>query len=92
MLIIILLFQSDDFNNLDLTELKNKFKLDDEFPELKKLKEIHSDAIMGGCKLSKSMLVPKGKRFQGLPDGEKLRGKPYYYPKGWKGIGLNVFR
>ena len=85
-----LVFQSDDFNNLDLTELKNKFKLDDEFPELKKLKEIHSDAIMGGCKLSKSMLDPKGNRFEGWPDGEKRGGMPYYSPKGWIGIGLNV--
>ena len=53
------IFQSDEFNDLDTDVFKQKFMDDDEFEELKNLKEIHSDVILGGCKLSKKLLNQK---------------------------------
>ena len=50
------IFQSDEFNDLNLQEFKQKFKNDPEFKELSNLKEIHTDVIFGGCKLTKKFL------------------------------------
>ena len=49
-----IIFQSDEFNNLNEIEFLQKFKNEEHFKELKKLKKIHKDAIMGACKLSKN--------------------------------------
>ena len=84
------IFQSEEFNDIDLNEFKNKFKNDPNFKELSNLKEIHTDVIMGGCKLKKSILDPKGNRSDGWGIGEKRGGLPYDPPLGWIGIGLNV--
>ena len=84
------IFQSNEFNDLDTKELEQKFKDDDEFPELSKLKTIQSDVIMGGCKLSKNQLDPTGNRSEGWAENEERGGKPYYPPIGWTGIGLKV--
>ena len=84
------IFQSDEFNNLDLNEFKLKFEKDDEFEELKNLKEIHKDIIMGACKLSTNMLDPRGNRTEGWGIGERRGNKPYDPPIGWIGIGLKV--
>ena len=46
---------------------------------------------MGGCRLSKYQLDPRGNRFYGWPVGEMRGGEPYEAPEGWIGIGLNVF-
>ena len=84
------IFQSDQFNNLDLETFKSKFQNDDEFPELKSLKEIHSDVILGGCKLNKKQLDSTGNRTEGWGENEERGKKPYYPPLGWIGIGLKV--
>ena len=84
------IFQSEEFNNLDINEFKNKFKYDPDFKELSNLKEIHTDVIMGGCKLKKSILDPEGNRSDGWGIGEKRGNKPYDPPLGWIGIGLKV--
>ena len=84
------IFQSDEFNNLDLQQFKAKFKNDNEFKELSNLKEIHSDLVMGGCKLTKNQLDPRGNRNDGWGVGENRGGKPYNPPIGWNGIGLKV--
>ena len=84
------IFQSEEFNNLDINEFKNKFKYDPDFKELSNLKEIHTDVIMGGCKLKKSILDPEGNRSDGWGIDEKRGGKPYDPPLGWIGIGLKV--
>ena len=86
-----LIFQKDEFNNLDLDEFKKKFQNDKEFKELSLIKDIHTDIIMGACKLSKTQLDARGNRSYGWPDGEKRGNKPYISPKGWIGIGLKVF-
>ena len=86
-----IIFQSDDFNNLDLDEFKSKFVNDDEFPELNNLKEIHRDVIMSGCKLSKDLLDPRGNRIDGWGVNENRGNRPYNPPLGWIGIGLKVF-
>ena len=51
-----IIFQSDEFNNLDLEQFKQKFKNDKDFSELQNLKSIHMDTILGACKLSKNQL------------------------------------
>ena len=84
------IFQSDEFNNLDINEFKEKFKNDPEFEELSNLKDIHTDTIIGGCKLTKALLDPEGNRSDGWAIGEKRGGKPYNPPLGWTGIGLKV--
>ena len=85
-----IIFQSDDFNNLDLNEFKNKFKYDNNYPELQYLKKIHTDTIMGGCKLTKNQLDPLGNRISGWGKNELRGNKPYNGPEGWIGIGLKV--
>ena len=85
------IFQSDEFNNLDTNQFMSKFKNDNEFKELSYLKEIHSDLVMGGCKLRKDQLDPRGNRNDGWGVGENRGGKPYDPPIGWNGIGLKVW-
>ena len=85
------IFQSNEFNNLDKNDFINKFKNDNEFKELSNLKEIHEDLVMKGCKLSKNQLDPRGNRNDGWGVGECRGGKPYNPPIGWNGIGLKVF-
>jgi len=85
------IFQSDEFNDLDINQFKNKFKNDKEFKELCNLKDIQCDVIMGACKLKKSQLDARGNRNFGWGEGEKRGGKPYDPPIGWTGIGLNVW-
>ena len=84
------IFQSEEFNDLNLDEFKEKFKNDDEFEELSNLKEIHSEVIMGACKLSKNQLDERGNNVDGWAVSEKRGGKPYNSPIGWIGIGLKV--
>ena len=84
------IFQSDEFNDLDINEFKNKFKNDPEFKELSNLKDIHTDMIVGGCKLTKGLLDSEGNRSSGWAVGECRGGKPYDSPLGWIGIGLKV--
>ena len=88
------IFQSDEFNNLDEKEFLDKFKNenDEDFKELKNLKEIHTDVIMSGCKLNKNLLDKRGNNKDGgwAPEGEMRGNKPYYPPSGWIGIGLKV--
>ena len=84
------IFQSNEFNNLDQNQFVNKFKNDNEFKELRHLKEIHSDVILGGCKIFQKDLDPRGNRSEGWGVGEYRGGKPYNPPIGWTGIGLKV--
>ena len=84
------IFQSNEFNDLNLDEFKQKFKNDDEFKELINLKEIHSDIILGGCKLTKKLLDEKGNRNEGFEEGGKRGGRPYNPPNDWIEIGLKV--
>ena len=84
------IFQIGEFNNLNITEFENKFKNEKEFEELKFLKSIHTDVLMGAYKLTKNHLDARGNRNDGWGENEKRGNKPYYPPKGWIGIGLNV--
>ena len=84
------IFQSDSFNELDLEQFKLKFKNDIKYPELRNLKEIHSDLVMEACKLSIKQLDPDGNRVKWGPKGEKRGNKPYNPPYGWIGIGIRV--
>ena len=84
------IFQSDEFNNLDKNEFINKFKNDENFKDLQNLKEIHLGVVMNACKFNLSQLDPAGNRESGWAVGEKRGNKPYYPPEGWIGIGLKV--
>ena len=86
-----LIFQSNDFHNLDKNQFINKFKNDPEFKELSNLKDIHEDVIMGAVKLSRNQLDPRGNRNDGWGVGEKRGGKDYDPPIGFNGIGLKVW-
>ena len=85
------IFATDNFNDkkVDINTLKNNCN-NEEFKELKNLKEIHSTLIMEGCKLSSDMLDSRGNRESGWGENEKRGGFNYYPPKGWKGFGLKV--
>jgi len=82
-----IIFMSDEFNDLEISEFEERFKNSD---KLKYLKEIHKTLIMEACKLSPNMLDPEGNRSEGWPDGEMRGGLPYNSPKGWMGFGLKV--
>ena len=84
------IFQSDEFNNLDLNDFKEKFKNDNEFKELSNLKDIHQDIIVGACRLTKKQLDSRGNRSDGWGINECRGGKPYEPPIGYTGIGLRV--
>ena len=86
------IFESEDFNEKDLDI--NKFKsncTEDEFKDLKYLKEIHTSLIMEGCKLNSNMLDYRGNRVIGWEEGGKRGGFDYFPPKRWKGFGLKVW-
>ena len=85
-----IIFQSEDFHNLNKEDFIEKFKNDPEFEELKNLKDIHEDVLMEGVKLTRNLLDPAGNRNSGWPIGEKRGGKDYDSPQGWNGIGLKV--
>ena len=69
------IFQSEEFNNLDKNQFVNKFKNDPEFKELSNLKDIHEEKIMGGVKLTKNQLDPRGNRNDGWGVGEQRGGR-----------------
>ena len=85
-----IIFQSDEFNNLDLKEFESKFKNDKNFPELQRLKEIHEEVVRGGIKFTKNDFDSEGNRISGWGVGEKRGGRDYYPPIGWTGIGLKA--
>ena len=81
------IFQSEDFN-LSKEELIEKFK--DE-PELVKLKEIHTELLLGACKISPNNLDNRGNNTDGgWAHNETRGGQKYIPPEGWKGYGLKV--
>ena len=86
-----LIFQSDEFKDLDKNQFVNKFKNDPEYKELSNLKDIHEDVIMGAVKLTRNNLDPRGNRNDGWGVGEKRGGKDYDPPIGFNGIGLKVW-
>ena len=84
------IFQTDDFNNLDMNKLKEKCKNDQEFKEISQLKQVQESLIMSACKLTGGMLDSRGNRESGWGVGEKRGGFDYIPPEGWKGYGLKV--
>ena len=85
-----LIFERDEFNNLNLDEFKKKFRNDKDFPELENLKEIHTDVIIGACKLNKNQLDSRGNRIDGWGENEQRGNMDYHPPSDWIGIGLRV--
>ena len=63
-----LIFHSNEFNDLDLKQFRQKFKNDD---TLCYLKDIQTTLIMEGCKLSQDMLDSRGNRYDNFVDYEE---------------------
>jgi hypothetical protein len=85
---ITVIFKQKEFFDLKKKDLLEKFK--DE-PELGKLKDLHEDLIMSGCKLTPDMFDSKGNNKDGgWGENETRGGEPYIPPKGWIRYGLNV--
>ena len=85
------IFETEEFNQKDIDI--NKFKnncTEEEFKELKCLKEIQEGLIIEGCKLDPNMLDSRGNKESEWKENEKRGGYPYIPPKGWKGYGLKV--
>lgn len=83
------IYQSKEFNDLNLNDFSEKFKNVPNYQELKILKEIHNE-LMLSCRLSKFMLDYRGNRINGWSLNEKRGDKSYSPPIGWIGIGLKV--
>ena len=84
------IFGSEDFNEMSIKELENKYKNEVNFQELITLKSIYNDILTGAFKLTKDMLDHRGNRLWQLEENKTRGNKPYYPPMGWIGIGLNV--
>ena len=60
-------------------------------PELGKLKDLNTDLIMCGCKITPDMFDSRGNnKHGGWRENEKRGGEEYIPPKGWIRYGLNV--
>jgi hypothetical protein len=82
-----IIFLSDEYNNLDLTELKNN----NEIYELQYLKQISKDRLIKKIIISKNLLDSKGDKLDDDWGINEMRGNaPYDPPLGWTGIGLKV--
>ena len=85
---ITIIFKQKEFFDLNKQDLLEKFK--DE-PELGKLKDLHEDLILSGCRLTREMFDSRGNNKDGgWGENETRGGEPYIPPKGWIRYGLNV--
>ena len=88
--LVTVIFNSEDFNNINLSILQNKFQ---NVPELNKLINIESTPILNGILLNPELLDHKGDNLnQRWGKGEKRGGRPYIPPLKWKGYGLRVVK
>ena len=81
------IFENEEFNDkyFNINEFKKNLN-EEEFKELKNLKEIYLNLVMEGCKLSKNMLDPNGNRESGFEENGTRGGFKYTPPLGWKGL------
>ena len=83
------IFQSEEFNNLDLESLNKKYQIETDYLKIKQLKELLEE-VFNGIKLNKNFLDYRGNKISNWSINEKRGNKPYNPPIGWIGIGLNV--
>ena len=87
-IVVTIIFNSEDFNNLNLNTMQTKFQT---HPKLSKIKKIESFPILDGILLNPELLDHSGDNLnQGWGRGEKRGGRPYLPPLNWKGYGLKV--
>lgn len=85
------IFESKEFNDSDIYELKEEYGDDEEIiKELTTLKEIHT-FINEEITLDNSFLDNRGNRINGWAEEEKRGGYKYYPPLEWIGFGINVY-
>lgn len=86
-----LIFESNEFDDLDINELERKLRADySDYLKLKEIKEINKNVIMEGCTLNEDIFDKRGNRIVWGTKMEYRGNKPYYPPVGWKGYGLKV--
>ena len=86
--LITAIIKQKEFFELDKKQLIEKFKNE---PELGKLKDLHTDLILSGCKLTPDMFDSRGNNKDGgWGINETRGGEPYIPPEGWIRYGLNV--
>ena len=83
------IFQSEEFNKLDLKTFNNIYQNETDYLKLKQLKELLEE-VLNGIKLNKHFLDYRGNKISNWSINEKRGNKPYNPPIGWIGIGLNV--
>ena len=89
--IIHVIFLSEEFDNLNPEELKNKIKEDIEFKELFYLKDIQKKVILDAVKLTRNIFDFNGNQTtDGYSKGQKRGTYDYFPPIGWKAFGLKV--
>lgn len=86
-----LIFESDEFDDLNINEMKRKLAAEySDYLKLKEIKEISKGVIMEGCSLNENIFDQRGNRVEWGKKMEYRGNKPYYPPVGWKGFGLKV--
>ena len=83
------IFQSEEFNKLDLKTFNNIYQNETDYLKLKQLKELLEE-VLNGIKLNKHFLDYRGNKISNWSINEKRGNKSYNPPIGWIGIGLNV--
>ena len=83
------IFETQDFNVINIEEFLSKYKNQKEFDILKTFKEIQVN-LMNECRITKYMLDSRGNKCQGWGIGEKRGRRDYIPPIGWIGFGLKV--
>ena len=83
------IFQSEQFNDLDLETFNKRYQNEADYLKLKQLRELLEEVFIG-IKLTKSFLDYRGNKISNWSINEKRGNKPYNPPIGWIGIGLNV--
>ena len=83
------IFQSEEFNKLDLKTFNNIYQNETDYLKLKQLKELLEE-VLNGIKLNKHFLDYRGNKISNWSINEKRGNKPYNPPIGWIGIGLKV--
>ena len=84
------IFQSDEFNDLNLKDFCDKFKNERGYKKLRNLKKVFSSLLMPACILSKDAFDSNGNRTEGWGEGEQRGKMDYFPPLGWVGFGLKV--
>ena len=83
------IFQSEEFNELNINDFINKYKNHKYFTKLKELKEFFTE-FLSEARFALRELDNRGNKIDWFSINEKRGNLPYNPPIGWFGIGLKV--